>query len=234
MWRFVVVSCAFLGWSFYELSGGSDYAPANDSLQVALEGKALFAAPIVVARIDEEFVDDGALPAPIMRRTKVRKNKPKPTRAEITAAEEEAVALAMASLSSLSNASIDRFSVTLATAPDADQDLEEFGLSLNGIGGFSGEALALAVAEDPPVVDASVTETIIQAPQPEPADMRRISRDVANMRDGPGTSFAKVDQLTAGTVVEVLETADNGWLRLKVMHSGSEGWMADWLVTASN
>ena len=34
MWRFLVVAFAVLGWSFYELSGGSDYAPVENSIQV--------------------------------------------------------------------------------------------------------------------------------------------------------------------------------------------------------
>lgn len=33
MWRFILVSFAFLGWSFYELSGGADYRPSANSLQ---------------------------------------------------------------------------------------------------------------------------------------------------------------------------------------------------------
>jgi hypothetical protein len=33
MWRFLLVSFAVLGWAFYELSGGADYAPAPNSLQ---------------------------------------------------------------------------------------------------------------------------------------------------------------------------------------------------------
>jgi hypothetical protein len=33
MWRFLLISFAVLGWTFYELSGGADYAPAPNSLQ---------------------------------------------------------------------------------------------------------------------------------------------------------------------------------------------------------
>jgi len=34
MWRFVLISFIGLGFAFYELSGGSDYAPAPNSIQV--------------------------------------------------------------------------------------------------------------------------------------------------------------------------------------------------------
>ena len=35
MWRFILVTFAMLGWAFYELSGGSDYAPLDGSVQAA-------------------------------------------------------------------------------------------------------------------------------------------------------------------------------------------------------
>ena len=34
MWRFVLVSFVFLGWVFYFLSGGAEYKPAENSIQV--------------------------------------------------------------------------------------------------------------------------------------------------------------------------------------------------------
>lgn len=34
MWRFVLVSFVALGWSFYVLSGGADYEPVENSIQV--------------------------------------------------------------------------------------------------------------------------------------------------------------------------------------------------------
>lgn len=33
MWRFILISFAFLGWSFYVLSGGADYEPRTQSWQ---------------------------------------------------------------------------------------------------------------------------------------------------------------------------------------------------------
>jgi hypothetical protein len=35
-------------------------------------------------------------------------------------------------------------------------------------------------------------------------------------------------------MVEVLKDDGSGWLHLRDTASGQEGWMADWLVTASN
>ena len=52
MWRFIMVSFAFLGWSFYVLSGGADYAPHAHSLQA----QARSGGGQVVARVDPVVV----------------------------------------------------------------------------------------------------------------------------------------------------------------------------------
>ena len=65
-------------------------------------------------------------------------------------------------------------------------------------------------------------------------DIRYVTGNVVNMRGGPGTEFGKVAKLTEGTEVAVLEDSGDGWIMLRVMDTGEEGWMADWLVSASN
>ncbi len=37
MWRFILITFGFLGFAFYELSGGADYAPSDDSLQAHMQ-----------------------------------------------------------------------------------------------------------------------------------------------------------------------------------------------------
>jgi hypothetical protein len=34
MWRFILLSFVFLGWSFYEMSGGAEYRPSANSIQM--------------------------------------------------------------------------------------------------------------------------------------------------------------------------------------------------------
>ncbi|MFU8777453.1 MAG: SH3 domain-containing protein [Roseovarius sp.] len=59
MWRFVLVSFAFLGWSFYELSGGADYRPSANSIQAraVLDNQRPVARPLRVNVI--ELAQDG-------------------------------------------------------------------------------------------------------------------------------------------------------------------------------
>lgn len=46
MWRLILISFGFVGWGFYELSGGSAYEPRPDSIQAS--GFSVFRAPTPV------------------------------------------------------------------------------------------------------------------------------------------------------------------------------------------
>lgn len=59
MWRFILVTFAMLGWAFYELSGGSDYAPLDGSLQAETRDASETDLPAsTVAASAEEDRDD--------------------------------------------------------------------------------------------------------------------------------------------------------------------------------
>ena len=60
--KFVLIAFAFMGFAFYELSGGSDFVPGNNSLTVFAPAPPVVAAsvvdrPAVVARADTTSVD---------------------------------------------------------------------------------------------------------------------------------------------------------------------------------
>lgn len=196
MTRFMLLTFAFLGWAFYEMSGGSEFEPGW-YIETA---DAETVAPMETAEAAED-------PAPMT---------------EIVARAET---------------STDSFSVIQATAP--------------------------AKAADPaPVVQASLqTETPEPAPQTQglrvttrstsapvdsnvvigrrqpvtaDRDLREVAGSRVNMRNGPGTNFSVVDSLARGARVEVLDEPGNGWLKLRVVSTEEIGWMADYLVTASN
>jgi hypothetical protein len=68
----------------------------------------------------------------------------------------------------------------------------------------------------------------------EPLDIRLVTGNIVNMRDGPGTSFERVGKVTKGTEIEVLEDPGNSWINILVVETGKTGWIADWLTTAAN
>jgi hypothetical protein len=220
MWRLVLVSFAFLGVAFYEASGGSDYAPAANSLQVAMRDKPFFApprekiAPSAVAAADiAPQPEITAKPEPRVTKTP---NRTLDARTPTT----------FAGLSGITKDELGGFGITLASASQPLNGGDAIAARpLAGIGGFNAETLVSDVQDIP--IDQAVVSTRGLA------DIRSITGESANMRSGPGTDFETVDQLTRGTDVEILGQR-GAWVELRDLNTGQTGWMADWLVTAAN
>lgn len=82
-----------------------------------------------------------------------------------------------------------------------------------------------------PVEVASTSDTLVVEAA---LDLREVTGNRVNMRNGPGTAYPVVSRLERGDEVEVLATPGNGWLKLRVTESGRIGWMADFLVSAAD
>lgn len=90
-----------------------------------------------------------------------------------------------------------------------------------------------------PALDVDKAEAIAAAAEiapeaPAPLDIREVTAARVNMRNGPGQNFNVVAKLTDGEQVEILQDPGDGWVKLRVAESGRVGWMADFLLTASN
>lgn len=234
MWRFILVSFGFLGLAFYEASGGADYAPAPDSLQVAMADKPLFAPAldmsqfraIASANRDEQPSTRVAEVAdrPNDRPAGSRTGRP----AEMRAGERQEQVV-YAGLSGLSEDELGGVSITLASAAQPADGVNAEARTLDGIGSFTAETLVSDVQDTP--IDQAIVST--QGTTESTADIRSVAGDLVNMRSGPGTDYAKIDQLARGTDVEVLGR-QGAWVELRDLDTGQTGWMADWLVTAAN
>ena len=80
-----------------------------------------------------------------------------------------------------------------------------------------------------------VTDEPVQATnaslQTQPAgDVRIVSGTRVNVRGGPGTNFDVVSQVIEGDAVEVLDDNGDGWVRMRSVDGGPEGWIADFLL----
>ena len=95
-------------------------------------------------------------------------------------------------------------------------------------------------ALDPDVLD-SFAAVLKDEPQPVAADgglvagkialdLREVSGNRVNMRNGPGTNFSVTAQLTRDTRVEILTDPGDGWVRLRPINGGPVGWMAAYLL----
>lgn len=204
MKRFILLSFAVLGWAFYEMSGGADFEPGSVSFQSPL-AQVESRQPEVVARGDT-------------------------TAAELTVVARNVLPPETADTSS-------KLDLTLtAVSPVA--------VNKAALDPIKAEAVAPTTAIEPLVVDQSAIDAALAsvlATDPETDalpiqladDLREVTGNRVNLRDGPGTDFGVVTRLQRGDSVIVLDEPGNGWLRLQVVDSDRVGWMADFLVTAS-
>lgn len=230
MWRFILVTFAFLGFAFWEMSGGADYAPRDNSIQAQAnaaepEITVADAQPAEPAEpVEPEVID---LP-----------EQDKPERFQIT----------LASLSDMSEAGSAQETARTERVEDKARFLTESSDEDNAVlaaldeGGAAADEVkkhwpgAIELFEH----QASQAELRKQAEAAArtarsgmtSGDIRYVTATSANMRGGPGTDFARVGNLAEGVEVAVLGTAANGWLELEVLDTGETGWMADWLVSA--
>ena len=60
-----------------------------------------------------------------------------------------------------------------------------------------------------------------------------VNTDSLNMRKGAGTSYSVITKLSKGTVVDVLESASNGWKKIKTS-GGTTGWASGGYLTTGS
>ena len=64
-------------------------------------------------------------------------------------------------------------------------------------------------------------------------DLRSVAGNSVNVRGGPGTEYGIVSRLTRGETVEIISDDGSGWVQMRPLNGGPEGWMADFLLTDS-
>lgn len=205
MWRFILLSFVFLGWSFYEMSGGADYRPSANSIQarVLLDNQRPQARPmrvnvIEVAQADLGRSGAGAVPAiTSLQELAVRMDAPKPL---VTAAAEET--------------SLPQPAVVEVSAP------------ANG-GDFA------ALAQTARLWDQAGFSEVLTTPSVVAPDLRRVAGTSVNLRSGPGTQFDRLTSLARGTEVIVLPDRVGSWVKVRLAESGDVGWMTDRLLTVA-
>ena len=202
MWRFVVVCFFALGWLFYELSGGADYEPSPNSLQVRAE----------------------------LVRPKARPQPQQSTRRERTLAQVEATmgqleqAQAKTEKLSVTLAATRTDGLSIIEAETTRPKAELLALKLPP------RQQAPDTATDT-AIDAAITSALGMPPA-DPARLRWVKQTVVALRSGPGLTFDNVAQIAKGTEVAILEDPGHGWLKVQVSGGYQTGWLAEWLLTA--
>jgi hypothetical protein len=209
MSRFVVVSFAFLGWAFYELSGGADFEPPRRAEPVAK-----------VAPQTGSPDRDTTAAAAIVTQT--------PVLAPRIVVQTAATAQTDTPASNLA-----------AEAPSAQPAVLSRGVSEGSrlFPNLSDTArIAVASLEGGATQFVTVSQPVATQEDPEPyvepaKDMRKITGSRVNMRGGPGTIYPVISRLLAGNEVEVLSDSGTGWLRLRAGEGQKVGWVAASLVS---
>ncbi|KNX40011.1 Bacterial SH3 domain protein [Roseovarius tolerans] len=214
MWRFILLSFVFLGWGFYEMSGGAEYRPSANSIQMraTLDNQRPKPRPLRVNVI--EIAQDG-LPQPDTRVTRT-----------------------VTSLHGLGLTMGQRVEVTLASAAEGDVSrpsaaVEPVEPDLAGPETPEITVPTVAVARSETPIGVAVPGDAVSSFAPV-TETRRVAGTSVNLRTGPGTAFGAITSLARGTEVIVLRDPGNGWIKLRVAGTGRIGWMADRLLTVAS
>ncbi|WP_374015481.1 SH3 domain-containing protein [Phaeobacter sp. A36a-5a] len=233
MSRFVIASFLFLGWGFYEASGGADFEPPKGPSAAIDIAKAAFGSDVdtsdTAARrtavTAELLVSKVALRVPqTAATTSMNAKSPRPS-ADPNLRSRVAMAQIAAVGEGLSNSDA-AFSVAQAAAPASAR--------IPGSGDTA--TVQLASLSDglsgQPLIQAALEADAAELNPAEPAeDIRTITATRVNMRTGPGTVYPILDRLSNGEKVTVVEDIGTGWLHLRTVKDGKVGWIAASLVS---
>ena len=228
MKRFIFLTFGFMGWAFYEMSGGADFVPAGPQMASA---EAAEAALIASAPPSSNLVTATAANAARKAESPITPFAERTPARDATATR---VALNLTTLSDLPQANDGMVQKAVATPADR-------------AGAKVVKAKAVS-APAPKVEKAAYTTTSANAPTVIPslidgadsgatfvsttqADIREVNGTRVNVRGGPGTNFGVVGKLGKGDAVEVIEDNGAGWVRFRSVDGSESGWMADFLLS---
>ncbi len=213
MFRFIVLTFLFLGVVFFEMSGGADFD--GEALRMSRLDPvdpnpiAPDAPKTLLAGVKSQNIDTAEVSRVALNLTTTRDVDAPSKKLPTAAAASPAVASpAKFGGATLSTASLDTNSIVIPSLIPTAQP-------------------AVQVSQD------ALSENDILSDEDSGAiDVRAVSGNRVNVRGGPGTSFGVVDSLTRGVEVQILQDPGNGWVKLRPMDGGPEGWMADFLLTS--
>ena len=116
----------------------------------------------------------------------------------------------------------------------ADTDLTDPGtLALNDEAGAIARAIAATDNVDSATVaDMAETVALVQpAAAATPTSLAIVNATRVNLRAGPSTANAVMDQALRNQQVQIFEQTPDGWARVRVMETGTTAWIYDRFLT---
>jgi len=215
MSRFVMVSFMFMGWTFYEMSGGAGFAPPERPIPVAiaklepLSDQHVTAASLITKPVIQPMQN------PTLQLHSTDSVTTLPTRPDADPELRSRVVLMQ--IAAVGETSFD-FGANVNTAPTDSSTVQLASLS-GGLASLAGNKVISDTAVDPII------------PLGPAIDLRHVTASRVNMRDGPGTLYPVVNKLNRDAAVEVLDDSGTGWLRLRVVDGEQIGWIAASLIS---
>ncbi|MGC3938381.1 SH3 domain-containing protein [Roseobacter sp. EG26] len=207
MKRFILLSFGFLGLAFYEMSGGSDFdaAAARDAAILARSGT------IETAELPRITTAQATVPSD-------EAGEPSVTRVALN-------------LTSLEEVLTDEPAAATEAEPEPTPQpfapsVEQFDITPVGFGEDAEVATVL-----PSIIFSGSSSQASSSAVTTPQDIRLVNATAVNMRGGPGTNYGVVTRLDRDTQVEVLRDDGTGWVKLRPVAGGPEGWVADFLLS---
>lgn len=209
MKRFILLSFGFLGWAFYEMSGGADFEPR--SVQIARMNP----APQVQ---EQTAITDAAE----QRSTKTAFVDTDPPLND----PDDSVTRVSLNLTAISDILDDSDTVAPEVAAAVD--------SVNDSGVPQNAGSLTSSADTPAIIPSLINPNdglSTAAYSTAEGDIRIVSGNRVNVRGGPGTDFGVVTKLAEGDAVRVVLDNGDGWVKMQPLDGSPEGWMADFLLT---
>lgn len=199
MTKFIFLTLIFLGWAFYEVSGGKEFAPeepARIAKYQALEAERAEAAHRAEKARKQAIAEKA-------RKLEAERASMQVASLDLSATHEVLDAVDQAEQLPLTR----RQNLFSNPTPTPLQDRTQIGPDPVE----DGQQLAIQGTDE-------TAET--------PPDLRTVRATRVNMRGGPGTSYSVLAKLQRGDEVIVLRDPGEGWVKLKVVESGRIGWMS--------
>ena len=215
MSRFVMVSFMFMGWTFYEVSGGADFAPPDRPTAIDVTKM----PPIA----DQHVTAASLVTRPVIQPEQTPVLQPRIPQAAAALPDRPKADPDLRSrvvLSQIAAVGETTFGLGIQTSTTPSNDTPVKLASLSG---------GLTSLSDNKIVSDTPVEPII--PLAQSVDLRHVTASRANMRGGPSTRYAVVSKLDRDTAVEVLDDDGSGWLRLRVVDGEQIGWIAASLIS---
>ena len=213
MTRVILITFGVLGWAWFEMSGGSDFVPGENGLQVLAEARPV-AAPVVPAAVVTK-------PSVSSTVDVVARDTPLNHNSVIVAA--PVASQAPAQIPALIKTAK---AIPAVVTPGAAVSPEKAVLLDTPI--------VMSDADATPAQSAAQSAAVVEEAVAAVVDYRTVTGSRVNLRGGPSTSFDVVAQLLRGEEVEILDDAGDGWVKLRALDGNDIGWMSDSFLTASN